>query len=143
MVHELRYKGLYRYSEFCLFNLIATSFGDKCTPNKKKDKSALLLILTINTHKKDAIIHINIENINIWFQRLSYVGELGWEIYVPTEFAQDIYDKIIESGKAIKCRLKNGGELRYHSQWLRDNALDSETRDSNNGQKLLNGAETI
>ena len=58
MVHELRYKGLYRYSEFCLFNLIATSFGDKCTPNKKKDQSALLLILTINTHKKDAIIHI-------------------------------------------------------------------------------------
>ena len=59
MVHELRYKGLYRYSEFCLFNLIATSFGDKCAPNKKKDKSALLLILTINTHKKDAIIHIS------------------------------------------------------------------------------------
>ncbi len=46
--------------------------------------------------------------------------------------------KIIESGKAIKCQLKNGDELRYHSQWLRDNALDSETRDSNNGQKLIN-----
>ena len=58
MAHELRYKALYRYSEFCVLNLIATSFGDKCTPNGKKDQSALLLILPINTHKKDAIIHI-------------------------------------------------------------------------------------
>ena len=57
MVHELWYKGLYRYSEFCLFNLIATSFGDKCTLNKKKDQGELVLILAINTHKKDAIIH--------------------------------------------------------------------------------------
>ncbi|HIB44786.1 MAG TPA: FAD-dependent oxidoreductase [Candidatus Lambdaproteobacteria bacterium] len=30
--------------------------------------------------------------------RMTYVGELGWEIYAPTEFAQDIYDKIIEAG---------------------------------------------
>jgi len=45
--------------------------------------------------------------------------------------------KILESGKAIKCQLKNGKEFRYHSQWLRDNALDSETRDSNSGQRLI------
>ena len=30
--------------------------------------------------------------------RMTYVGELGWEIYIPTEFAQDIYDKIIDAG---------------------------------------------
>ncbi len=30
--------------------------------------------------------------------RMTYVGELGWEIYTPTEFAQDIYDKILEAG---------------------------------------------
>ena len=30
--------------------------------------------------------------------RMTYVGELGWEIYTPTEFAQDIYDKIIAGG---------------------------------------------
>jgi 4-methylaminobutanoate oxidase (formaldehyde-forming) len=29
---------------------------------------------------------------------MTYVGELGWEIYVPTEFAQDIYDKILAAG---------------------------------------------
>ena len=30
--------------------------------------------------------------------RMTYVGELGWEIYLPAEFAQDIYDKIIDAG---------------------------------------------
>jgi len=30
--------------------------------------------------------------------RMTYVGELGWEIYTPTEFAQDIYDKILAGG---------------------------------------------
>ena len=30
--------------------------------------------------------------------RMTYVGEMGLEIYAPNEFAQDIYDKIIEAG---------------------------------------------
>ena len=30
--------------------------------------------------------------------RMTYVGELGWEIYVETEFAQDIFDKIVAAG---------------------------------------------
>ncbi len=30
--------------------------------------------------------------------RMTYVGELGWEIYTPTEFAQDIFDKILAAG---------------------------------------------
>ncbi len=30
--------------------------------------------------------------------RLTFVGELGWELYVPTEFVQDIYDRIVAAG---------------------------------------------
>ncbi len=37
---------------------------------------------------------INFKNTNLWFQRLSYVGELGWEIYIPIEASKEIYDKI-------------------------------------------------
>jgi len=37
--------------------------------------------------------------------RMTYVGELGWEIYVPTEFAQDIYDKILSAGNDYGLRL--------------------------------------
>jgi heterotetrameric sarcosine oxidase gamma subunit len=30
--------------------------------------------------------------------RLTYVGELGYELYVPTSFAQPVYDSLIEAG---------------------------------------------
>ena len=30
--------------------------------------------------------------------RITYVGELGWELYVPTEFAETVYDSIVEEG---------------------------------------------
>jgi len=33
-----------------------------------------------------------------WAFRLSFVGELGWELYVPTEFALAVYDRIVEAG---------------------------------------------
>ena len=33
--------------------------------------------------------------------RITYVGELGWELYIPTEFAVGVYDKIIEQGAAL------------------------------------------
>ena len=42
--------------------------------------------------------------------RLSYVGELGWELYVPTSFALPVYDALIEAGKAQE--LKHCG---YHT----------------------------
>jgi glycine cleavage system T protein len=30
--------------------------------------------------------------------RITYVGELGWELYVPTEFMMGIYDEIVSAG---------------------------------------------
>ena len=37
--------------------------------------------------------------------RMSFVGELGWELYIPTPFAQDIFDKLIEAGAEFKVGL--------------------------------------
>jgi len=45
--------------------------------------------------------------------------------------------KVINSGKAILLSRKNGSQIRYHSTWLRDNSNDPETRDKNNGQRLI------
>ena len=45
--------------------------------------------------------------------------------------------KIIDSGKAIILQRSDGSSVRYHSTWLRDNALDPKTRDANNGQRLI------
>ena len=49
--------------------------------------------------------------------------------------------KITDSGKAIILQRSNGSKVRYHSTWLRDNALDSKTRDANSGQRLITLSE--
>eukprot|EP01041_Mallomonas_annulata_P027922 gene27922-49662_t len=33
--------------------------------------------------------------------RITYVGELGWELYIPTEFMTGVYDVIVEAGRAF------------------------------------------
>jgi 4-methylaminobutanoate oxidase (formaldehyde-forming) len=37
--------------------------------------------------------------------RISYMGELGWELYVPTEYAVGVFDRILEEGPAHGLRL--------------------------------------
>jgi len=37
--------------------------------------------------------------------RITYVGELGYELYIPTEFAQSVYDAIVSAGGAFGLRL--------------------------------------
>jgi glycine cleavage system aminomethyltransferase T/glycine/D-amino acid oxidase-like deaminating enzyme len=43
--------------------------------------------------------NINIKNTKVWAQRLSYVGELGFELYINFNDAKKIYDEIIKFGK--------------------------------------------
>ena len=38
-------------------------------------------------------------DIEMWFQRISYVGELGWEIYIPIEKSKQIYELIVSVEK--------------------------------------------
>ena len=42
---------------------------------------------------------IKFNDSNIIFQRLSFVGELGWEIYIPINISRNIYLKLVEYGK--------------------------------------------
>ena len=42
---------------------------------------------------------VNIYSKKVWAQRLSYVGELGFEIYAKNDDAKEIYQMIIEEGK--------------------------------------------
>ncbi len=41
--------------------------------------------------------------------RISYVGELGWEIYVPSEAALPLYDRFLEAGAGLG--LENAGSF--------------------------------
>ena len=42
---------------------------------------------------------ITLNDITMWFQRISYVGELGWEIYIPVEKSKEIYELIVNLEK--------------------------------------------
>jgi len=42
---------------------------------------------------------IKLNSIDVWTQRLSYVGELGYELYIQKENGKEIYDLIVETGK--------------------------------------------
>jgi glycine cleavage system aminomethyltransferase T/glycine/D-amino acid oxidase-like deaminating enzyme len=37
--------------------------------------------------------------------RITYVGELGWELYVPTEFARGVFDALLEAGAPFGLKL--------------------------------------
>ena len=43
--------------------------------------------------------YINILNTKVWFQRLSFIGELGWEIYIPIKKTSIIFKRIKKMGK--------------------------------------------
>ncbi|MFN4090787.1 MAG: FAD-dependent oxidoreductase, partial [Alphaproteobacteria bacterium] len=49
--------------------------------------------------------------------RLTYVGELGWELYVPAEFAPHVFDVLVEAGRPLGLGLAG-----YHAM----NALRME-----------------
>jgi glycine cleavage system aminomethyltransferase T/glycine/D-amino acid oxidase-like deaminating enzyme len=46
--------------------------------------------------------NITLNSVNIWAQRLSYVGELGFELYIKNKDAKEIYNLIITAGEEFK-----------------------------------------
>ena len=65
---------------------------------------ALLQSLTPNdlSHKAFPFAHsreIELGYALVRASRITYVGELGWELYVPTEFAAGVYDAIVAAGE--------------------------------------------
>lgn len=49
----------------------------------------------------------------VWASRLTYVGELGWEIYIPTEFTAHVFETIVEAGREFG--LAHGGYFAINS----------------------------
>ena len=45
--------------------------------------------------------------------------------------------ELIEDGAALALTRADGTKTRFHAMWLRDNALDAETRAEANGQRLI------
>lgn len=75
---------------------------------------------------------IDIDYARVLAIRVTYVGELGWELYIPTEHAVQVYDRIVEAGKAHK--LKHAGMQTLNSLRLekgyRDYGHDIDNMDT-------------
>jgi 4-methylaminobutanoate oxidase (formaldehyde-forming) len=64
--------------------------------------------------------------------RITYVGELGYELYVATEQAQHVYDRVVDAGAALGLRhagLRALGSLRLEKGY-RDYGHDIDNTDS-------------
>jgi glycine cleavage system aminomethyltransferase T/glycine/D-amino acid oxidase-like deaminating enzyme len=76
--------------------------------------------------------HINLEYALGWALRMSFVGELGWELYIPTEFALGVYDALVREGADLG--LSHAGMITLESTRTeagrRDYGLDMENTDS-------------
>src|SRR3712207_9115513 len=43
---------------------------------------------------------IEVDSLQVLASRISYVGELGWELYVPIEHGAKLWDLLFETGAA-------------------------------------------
>lgn len=48
--------------------------------------------------------HIEMGNAKVRATRISYVGELGWELYIPAEFARGVLKAVLEAGADLGVR---------------------------------------
>lgn len=64
--------------------------------------------------------------------RVTYVGELGWELHVPTEYAAGVYDDLLAAGADLGIRpvgLSAMGSLRLEKGY-RDMGIDIDNTDN-------------
>jgi glycine cleavage system aminomethyltransferase T/glycine/D-amino acid oxidase-like deaminating enzyme len=76
-------------------------------------------------------VQIVIQDITMWCVRITYLGELGYELYPPAESAGTIYDAILEVGRSegvIPVGLKALGSLRLEKGY-RDYGHDIDNTD--------------
>jgi len=64
----------------------------------------LLSKLTHADVSNEAFRFLTMQEIDIGYApvkaiRVTYVGELGWELYIPTEFSLHVFDRIVEQGE--------------------------------------------
>ena len=65
--------------------------------------------------------YIIIEGIKCWAQRLSYVGELGFELYVQSNYAKKVYGLLTDKGKELNlsnCGMHAMDIMRMESGFL-------------------------
>ena len=57
---------------------------------------------------------IEMGSLRVLASRISYVGELGWELYVPIEQGARLWDMVCRGGRAARRRAGRHRRLRHH-----------------------------
>ncbi len=97
----------------------------------------LLAGLTSADLSNDAFPYMTAREIDLHYarvlaMRVTYVGELGWELHVPADLALTVYDALHEAGEAVGLRnvgLGAMGSLRLEKAY-RDFGLDIDNTDT-------------
>lgn len=75
---------------------------------------------------------IDVDYARVRATRVTYVGELGWELLVPTEYAVTVYDALLEAGRDLGVRpigLAAMSSLRLEKGY-RDMGIDIDNTDN-------------
>ncbi len=59
----------------------------------------------------NSLQHFHIGHAPVFAQRLSYTGELGWEIFISPDFAEHVFDVLAEAGAPLGLQLVGGEAL--------------------------------
>ncbi len=100
--------------DYCVFGIFGPKSRSLMQEISKED-------FTNKNFKFSYAKYIQIDNTKIWAQRLSYVGELGYELYIRTTDAKKIYELIIEKGKEFNlsnCGMHALDTMRMESGFL-------------------------
>jgi 4-methylaminobutanoate oxidase (formaldehyde-forming) len=103
-----RLKEAIRPGEFCVATDITSGLPmlSVMGPNAR----ALLQSITDDDLSNEAFPFATSREIELGYarvraSRITYVGELGWELYIPAEFAQGVYDVIMAAGEQQGLKL--------------------------------------
>ncbi len=97
----------------------------------------LMQKVTFTDLGNEAFPYLSLKEIDIGYAsvlaiRVTYVGELGWELHVPTIHAVQVYDQLIEAGKQFGLRhagLQTLNSLRLEKAY-RDFGVDVDNTDN-------------
>ena len=67
--------------------------------------------LSNDAFRFNSIQTFHIGHAEVFAQRLSYSGELGWEIFITPDFAEHVFDVLMEAGQDFGLRLIGGEAL--------------------------------
>jgi 4-methylaminobutanoate oxidase (formaldehyde-forming) len=99
--------------EFVIINDVTSSMAVISVMGPKSRETLIKLTDADMSHKGFPFAtsrEIDLHFAKVRASRITYVGELGWELYIPTEYAPSVFDAILEAGK--ECEIQPDG---YHT----------------------------